>query len=239
MCLPVGYSCPGAEECMTRVDQDLVKIIDGPNQRFRCSAAEAELNQEERSLRWLNYRLLVRAASAKRMAALIEHSLPKRASYMQVHDGGDYFNSEYFHAWCIVAENHPEMVIRSSTKSLEEVTPVIKDNGLPDNLKLTLSWGGKKDAFIDAVRSLAEEHGATVGDASVIFHPDKAGELPIAVDDEEALDASISFVKLLHSRQPDDTEAAEAVKLMKKEKAYESVKSSREQQRLSASGAIH
>ena len=40
--LPAGYSCPFADECLSKADRITGKITDGPDMKFRCFQASLE-----------------------------------------------------------------------------------------------------------------------------------------------------------------------------------------------------
>ncbi len=217
--LPAGWSCPGAKECMTKVDPETGKLVDGAMQRFRCFAAVNETRPNVRESRWHNFELLNAAGTRERMADLIKDSFPARVKTMRIHVSGDFFNRAYFEAWCDVAKHFSSTEFYAYTKSLKQVEPYLQEHGLPKNFKLTLSTGGRWDEHIDALQTIAETANSTLGVAEVAFHPEEAkvAGIPIDHDDSHARAGNHRFALLLHAQQPADSEAAEAIKKMKKE----------------------
>jgi hypothetical protein len=138
---------------------------------------------------------------------------------MRIHVSGDFFSRAYFEAWCDVAHHFSSTEFYAYTKSLKQVEPYITASGLPKNFKLTLSTGGKWDEHIDTLQTIAETANFTLGVVEVAFHPDEAAEsgLPVDHDDSHARAGDHRFALLLHSQQPSDSEAATAIKRMKKE----------------------
>lgn len=217
--LPAGWSCPGAKSCMTKVDPETGKIIDGAYQKFRCFAAVDEVRPNVRDIRWRNYRLLIEAISVEGMSDLIIRSFPKGVSKMRVHVSGDFFNQNYFDAWMIAAKHFKQCKFYAYTKSLHLVQKRIDNNTIPSNFAITLSEGGVWDDRIDTLRTIAEDMKRGLGKSKVVFHPDEASakNLPIDHDDSHAQSGDHEFALLLHSIQPANSEAAEAVKLMKRQ----------------------
>lgn len=216
--LPAGWSCPGAEACMTKVSPETGKLIDGARQKFRCFAAVNETRPNVRAARWYNFQLLTSAGNREAMFDLICASFPKKVKTLRIHVSGDFFSLAYFGAWCDVARKFTATEFYAYTKSLNHVSAYLRREKLPKNLKLTLSDGGKWDALMDEVRALAEESSErNLGVARVVFHPDEAGDLPIDHDDSHARSGDHEFALLLHAQQPADSDAAEAIKRMRKE----------------------
>ena len=218
--LPAGWSCPGAKECMTKVDPDTGRLIDGALQKFRCFAAVTELRPNVREARWHNFQLLTQARTREAMRDLIIESFPERVKTMRIHVSGDFFNEAYFAAWCDACQHFSATEFYAYTKSLRQIETYLAEHGLPKNLKLTLSTGGKWDDNIEELRTIAEDTKAAFGVSEVVFHPDeaKAKGLEVDHDDSHARKGDHNFALLLHSQQPGGSPAAEAIKTMKKEK---------------------
>ena len=215
--LPAGHTCPGANECLSRADRITGKITDGQNTLFRCFAASAEaVYPSLRKMVWHNFELI--KATLKNgvdvCADLICESLPKKFDIMRVHVGGDYFSKQYLQAWIEVAKRNPTKIFYSYSKSL----PMFAEFALPENLVLTASRGGKYDDMIDL-------HGWK--EALVVYSEQEAIDkgLEIDHDDSHAARPSLEnqdFALLIHGTQPKDTEAAEALKLLKRNKVKHS-----------------
>lgn len=218
--LPAGWSCPGARDCLTKVDPETGKIIDGQFQKFRCFAAVSETRPNVRNAHWHNFRLLIEARTCEGMTELIRDSLPRKIKKLRVHVSGDFFNAPYFEAWMAIANIFTATQMYAYTKSITIVNDYIgKNKKIPKNFKLTLSYGGQWDAQVEELRSLAQKYNTLMGSSEVVFHPDEADAkgLEIDHDDSHALNAGNPFALLVHSQQPTGSKAAEAIKRMKLE----------------------
>lgn len=215
--LPSGYSCPGASECLAKVDTKTGKIIDGKNQKFRCFSAVSELRPAVRAQRWHNFLLLKAAKTKEAMRDLIVASFPRGAKIVRIHVGGDFYCQDYFDAWVEVAKRFYNCVFYAYTKSI----PFVKGHKepLPDNFRITLSKGGKFDHLIDELDITDDEEGAQYGIAEVLGHPEEAEVKGLEVDhdDSHAIAGKQHFALLLHSQQPAGSDAAEKIKRMRKD----------------------
>lgn len=210
--LPAGYTCPGARECLARADIEKGTIVDGPEAKFRCFAASQEATYSSvRKSRWHNFDLLQAANKSGGVAAMIElinASLPSNFDTVRVHVSGDFFSIDYFKAWLTVAEEHPDKMFYAYTKSvhlwkeLQDIVPV--------NFLLTASYGGKYDDLIEENNFIS---------ATVVFHPEEAGDKPIDHDDSHAYSPEnrTDFALLLHGVQKAGSEASTAIKRLNKE----------------------
>lgn len=208
--LPAGHSCPFANECLSKADKITGKITDGKNLQFRCFAASSEsIFPNVRASRWNNFDLL---RKSKDMAGLILESLPKKASIIRIHVSGDFFSQVYFNAWLKVASIRKDVIFYAYTKSLNYWVARLGANdgdvyGIPDNFRLTASYGGKWD-------SLIIQHGLKY--AKVVYSPQEAKELGLQIDhdDSHAIKSKKPFALLLHGMQPKGSKASEAIKNM-------------------------
>ena len=194
--LPAGYTCPGAQDCLSRADRVTGKVTDGKETLFRCFMASAESRSPSlRKLVWHNLELIQSALKDgfDSLVDLIDHSLPEKFDIMRVHVGGDYFSKEYLQAWIEVAKRNPEKVFYSYSKSLH----LFKKYALPENLVLTASRGGKFDNLIDL-------HGwkEAVG------------------DDTHAAFGKENFALLIHGTQPKGSAASKALSALSKKKKH-------------------
>ena len=210
--LPAGYTCPGAQDCLSRADRVTGKVTDGKETLFRCFMASAESRSPSlRKLVWHNFELIQSALKngVDAVADLIHNSLPEKFDIMRVHVGGDYFNREYFMAWCEVARRHPSKVFYSYTKSLAVIAGIPK----PDNLVLTASRGGKYDDMIDA---------AGWKEAVVVYSEQEAKDkgLEIDGDDTHAAFGKENFALLIHGTQPKGSAASKALSALSKKKKH-------------------
>ncbi|MEN6636838.1 MAG: hypothetical protein ABFC56_13375 [Clostridiaceae bacterium] len=215
--LPSGYSCPGAKDCLAKADRETGKIIDGKHQKFRCFSAVSETRPAVRLQRWHNYMLLNKAKTKEGMEELIVASFPRGAKILRLHVGGDFFNQAYFDAWVSVAKRFYNCIIYAYTKSIH----FVKAHGapLPDNFRITLSYGGKFDHLISELAMDTEGEETQYGIAEVLGHPEEAEakNLDVDHDDSHAIAGKQHFALLLHSMQPAGSEAAEKIKRMRKE----------------------
>jgi hypothetical protein len=206
--LPAGWTCPCANECLSKADRYTGKITDGPNINFRCYAATNECRATTvRNARWRNFELLKTAKTVQGMADLIQQSLPWGITFVRVHPSGDFFNETYFKAWLNVALNNPELIVYGYTKTLNWI--VKYKSVMPSNFRLTASKGGKLDALI-------QQHNLV--SAEVVFSTEEARlkGLEIDHDDSHAIKNDKSYGLLLHGTQPVNSVAGEAWKVIKK-----------------------
>src|SRR5580700_7854901 len=84
--LPAGYTCPGADKCLTKFDRKTGKITDGAHQEFRCFAASMEaVFTGFRDNNSRNLDLLKAAGSRENARDLILASLPEKAQIIRIH----------------------------------------------------------------------------------------------------------------------------------------------------------
>ena len=220
--LPAGWSCPAAQDCLSKADRETGKIQDGPDTEFRCFAASAEATYPSlRNMVWHNFELLKEALKLDAQAGfenmphtsdLIHKSLPKKFDIMRVHVGGDYFSKKYLQAWIEVAKKNPDKIFYSYSKSLH----FFKQFALPENLVLTASRGGKYDDLIDL-------HGWI--EALVVDSEQEAEEkgLEIDHDDTHAAFGEKNFALLIHGTQPAGSAASIALQKIKLDKKLATV----------------
>ena len=206
--LPAGWSCPGADECLSRADRETGKVTDGDNTKFRCFMASAEARSPSlRKLVWHNFELIKTTLKdgVDVLADLICDSLPDKFDIMRVHVGGDYFNRDYFMAWCLVAERNPDKVFYSYTKSLAVLGGISR----PDNLVLTASRGGKHDDLIDRLGWK---------EALVVYSESEAEKLGLEIDhaDTHAAFGKENFALLIHGTQPKGSAASQALSAIRR-----------------------
>ena len=126
------------------------------------------------------------------------------------------FNEQYFKAWMMLAVLEPNVLFYAYTKSLRYW--VDNMDMIPDNLILTASRGGREDHLID-------EH--NLRESVVVFSEKEAESLNLVIDhdDSHAARPSLendSFALLIHGTQPKGTEAANALKILKRDKVKHS-----------------
>jgi hypothetical protein len=218
-----GWACPGAKECYSRavVETDhlgenrTIHIEDGPDTQFRCFSATQEVvygavyNQRKHNFDTIKaaMRAVPTDERAVAVANLIQQSLPSKATVIRIHVAGDFFLKEYMEAWLIVAKNNPGITFYAYTKSIHFWVELMSE--IPNNMKLNASKGGKFDHLIDAYK---------LKYAEVVYTEQEAIDkgLEIDHDDAHAFLQDNSFALLLHGVQPKGSDAAEALKLLKK-----------------------
>lgn len=206
--LPAGFSCPAAHLCASYADRHTGKISDGKNMAFRCFAASQESTYPNvRESRWANFEALkAYKNNAFTMASIILSSLDMSAKIVRIHVSGDFFNAQYFRAWCYVAMHRPNTRFYAYTKSVN----IVADNVhmMPDNLILTLSEGGKHDDLIQHL---------DIKSVKVVFTEEQAEALSLEIDhdDSHAIEGTDNFALLIHGTQPTGTDAAAAIKSLK------------------------
>lgn len=218
--IPAGhlFTCPGAKHCMARVEQigSRVRLVDGPDQEYRCFAATAEaMSKGLRYKVWHNYNLLKTCKTAKQFRDLINQSAAlfpdafPGAKAVRIHIGGDFFSQAYFDGWAGVAKDNPRYNFYAYTKSLPFW--VKRRDDLPDNLSLTASRGGRWDYLIDKYNLKC---------ASVVMHPEEAEVMGLEIDHDDSHAQKSNgkdFALLIHGGQPPNSKASKAIKRLKQE----------------------
>jgi len=210
-----GWSCPQAKDCLSKVVQigQSRKIKDGADCQFRCFSASQEATfPSAYNKRKANFDAMRSLKSSHDMANAIAEAMPKNLGICRIHVAGDFFNEEYFKAWQAIAYTNPTRLFYAYTKSLNYWVK-LRDH-LPANFVLTASRGGRLDHMID-------EH--NLRESKVVFSEAEADALGYEIDhtDEHAAIPEIrdeSFALLIHGVQPKGSEAADAIKQLKKEK---------------------
>lgn len=207
-----GHSCPFAEKCLSKVVMADGKrtIKDGPKTEFRCFSASQEATYTNTYNSRMGNFTALRKLSEAELVNTIQSSMPKNLGICRIHVAGDFFSPVYFAAWCIVARNNPDRLFYAYTKSL----PYWVKSDIPDNLILTASYGGRCDNLIDS---------HNLRSAIVVYSEQQAADLGLEIDhdDSHAADPSKrnnSFALLIHGIQPKGSEAADAIKQLKKDK---------------------
>jgi len=188
--LPAGYTCPGAEECLAYAHRKTGKIINGPEQTFRCYAATGERFPGVRDSAWNNYEKIRAQETKGKMFQLIAGSVPDKATHIRVHQGGDMYSQMYFDAWLMVARMQPGRLFWTFTKNLP--LWIERIGKIPKNFKLTASRGGKWDHLID-------EHGLRSAEVFMSWHAARHSGLPIDTDDKLAYGDGGSFALVLNA----------------------------------------
>lgn len=213
-----GYTCPFAKECLVKAtlgDDNKYHLEYGKDNVFGCfSASQEVLYPTTFKQRQHNTDLLKSVGKWYDMVRLINDSLPKDASIIRIHVGGDFFNKDYFNAWKEVARLNPNIHFYAYTKSLKFW--IISREQIPANFILTASYGGYADDLI-------AKHNLRY--AKVVFSEKEAEDLGLEIDHDDSFAAKIekkdiSFALLLHGVQPKGTPAAAALKALKGKGSY-------------------
>ena len=208
-----GHSCVFANECLAKVVQDSDgrnKVQDGPNTKYRCfSASNEALFPNVFNARKHNFDLVKSKKSINELTDLIQKSIPSDAEIIRIHVSGDFYSQIYFDAWLKICEMNNRIQFYSYTKSLPFWIKRISK--IPKNLVLTASRGGKADSLIDK-HNLVE--------ARVVFSLEEAKKLGYEIDHTDYLAFNNknrkSFGLLIHSSQPQGSDASKAISLMKR-----------------------
>ena len=216
-----GYSCPFANECLSKAtvnSEGKRKIKDGPNTKFRCFSASQEVQYTNvYNLRSNNFAAL-RKLDTREMIKEILAVMPKDMGVCRIHVAGDFFNEDYFYAWMVIANLNPHILFYAYTKSLRFwIANMDFVDHLP-NFILTASFGGREDELIS-------EHGVRA--TKVVYSEEQADCLNLDIDHDASHAAAPElkhqdFALLIHGTQPKDTKAAEALKLLRKNKVKHS-----------------
>ena len=215
-----GYSCPFAEKCLSKATVQIDgkrKIKDGPKTEFRCFSASQEVQYNGvYNLRKGNFDAMRKHKTAWDMCKDLATNLPENAGIVRIHVAGDFFNENYFKAWMMVATLCPSVLFYAYTKSLDYW--LNNKSLIPKNLILTASRGGRLDHKIDLYN---------LRESVVVFSESEAEEKNLIIDhdDSHAARPSLkdnSFALLIHGTQPKGTEAATALKILKRDKVKHS-----------------
>lgn len=213
-----GISCPGANVCKSQavVDPRTGKrtILDSPNCKFRCFAANDEATYTETYEQRKHNRDLVYKYKNDpyKIAALLMSSLRKEIKLVRFHIGGDFFCFNYLLAVILVAKMRPDLKIYFYTKSLHFVHKLnCNATDLPSNMSPVLSEEGLFDSLLPELKSRGFRS------VKVVLHPAEAEDLEIDHKDNLAAFGTRDFALLIHGSQPKGSEAGKAVHSLKKE----------------------
>ena len=205
--LSSGYSCPFAKKCLSKANLETGKITDGKHTEFRCfSASQESVYPAVRKQRAHNFNLLRKLKTVDEMVGLLQYSLPDikkngRGSIVRIHVAGDFHNQMIFDAWSQLARNNPNRLFYAYTKSLPYW--IARIGQIPDNFRLTASYGGSHDHLIPIFN---------LKYAEVVFSEQEALDkgLEIDHDDSHAFDSDESFALIIHGTQPKGSTASKA-----------------------------
>ena len=69
--------------------------------------------------------------------------------YIRLHVDGDFYSAEYFAKWVKIALANPDIIFYAYTKSVKIVKDYEAEFGLPKNMSISYSYGGKEDYLIN------------------------------------------------------------------------------------------
>lgn len=220
--LPAGYTCPGALAChafaarqpdASRKHGWRYSVHDGPYTQFRCYAASEETYHNVYEARWHNWTLL-RSLSSSEAAELLTLSITAHRSHkterVRWFTSGDCPNTAVRDALITTAQRLPDLLFYLYSKHL----PLWLDGGqllpLPENLRLTASWGGRWDFLL--------ADGLFPRTARVVNTHDEAYALSLPLDFNDSYaygpDAT-HFAHLVHGTQPAGSAAGAAIRQRK------------------------
>lgn len=208
-----GYSCPFAEQCLSKViiDAETGKrtIRDGAHTEYRCFSASQEVIYTNTYNRRSENFLSLRTLSTDDMVTIIDEAIPANLGICRIHVAGDFFNERYFLAWLQIANMHPDRLFYAYTKSLPYWTNAIDD--IPENLVLTASRGGRRDDLIEVYN---------LRSTVVVYSEQEAFMAGLEIDHDDSHAANPEtrnkdFALLIHGVQPKGSEASEAIKKLK------------------------
>ncbi len=215
-----GFSCPFAKQCLSKAvvqPNGKRKIKDGKDTEFRCFSASQEVQYNGvYNLRKHNFDVL-RKLSCGEMVDVINQSLPANAGIVRIHVAGDFFNQQYMEAWYTIALLNPNTLFYAYTKSLR-FWLAINEFPVLHNFVLTASYGGTHDHLIEEFN---------LRSSKVVYSEAEAVALGLDIDHDDSHAARPSlrnndFALLLHGTQPKDSRAAEALKILKRDKVKHS-----------------
>ena len=194
--LPSGFTCPGAEQCLTMADRVTGKLTHGPKQQFRCYSALAEARHPSvRGSRWHNFEVVTHKTPEQLAELLIlgiRASATTKTTHIRWFGAGDCFSVALRDAILAASREADWLVHYLYTKNL----PLWLGVELPENLRLTASWGGKFDYLI--------KEGHFPRSARVVVTEAEAATLGLPLDftDAHAYDPNPHhFAHLVHGTQ--------------------------------------
>ncbi len=213
--LVAGTACPGAKDCKSQVveTENGNRIQDGEFTEFRCYAASMEIRSTNAyKLHKRNFETLRNAKGVQGklevlLASIKSQDIDKYCRLVRIHASGDFFVQSYFDAWVEVAKMYPNIIFYAYTKSIKFW--VRRLNDIPQNLKLTASYGGYMDKLIDQYN---------LKNVKVVYSTEEAEELglPIDKDDSHAWNFDGNFAQLIHGTQPAGSKASNALQELRK-----------------------
>jgi len=128
-------TCPGAGACLAL-----------------CYARQGTfLFKGSKRVRIDNHQLLLTTYATSGLDGVVDildhavKSMSKRVAVVRLHDSGDFFKKWYVEAWMEVIKRNTDILFYAYTKSF----PMFKGMAIPDNFRVTYSFGGKFDSQVD------------------------------------------------------------------------------------------
>jgi hypothetical protein len=212
--LPAGHTCPGALHCLAKVDPATGTLRDGPHTVFRCSSASEEVRPSVRASRWHNWRL-IQPLDTPELIELLDLSLRAQVrtytERVRWFTSGDCPTATLRDALVAMAQRHERLLFYLYSKNLPLWLERGRPLALPDNLRLTASWGGRYDFLL--------ADGLFLRTARVVNTQEEAYALGLPVDTTDALAYSPipqHFAHLVHGTQPKGSEAGRAIAARRK-----------------------
>lgn len=220
--LPAGYTCPMATVCKSYAAKQGNKFSDGSSikagkeREFMCYAArqQAQYSPTAGKNAFSNLSLLSemnKSGGIDGMAKLIIDSIIyhgfDKTKVFRIHEGGDFFSSDYMKAWIKVANHFSNIIFYTHTTSLNFW--LANKSSIPKNMKLIASLD-KNNQNIISENNLRY--------AKVVYSVEEARELNLKIDYDDTIAAfgNESFALLIHGQQPAGSDASKAVQNIKK-----------------------
>jgi hypothetical protein len=191
--LPSGFTCPKADQCLSKADRKTGKITDGKDMTFRCFATSLEsIYPSLRNRVWDNFETIKQAIKEGTLVDQLQEALNqhKKAKVVRIHTSGDFFNKAYYEGFKELAKQNQDVVFYAYSKILEYVG----DKERPDNFRMVYSIGGKDDKkFLEL---------DNVPYSKVIYNASQA-DADIDIDDNDIhAYKGISSNLIIHGSQP-------------------------------------
>ena len=140
-------TCPSAgicaEYCYARQGRYTFAQIQAPRERnlWKLRAIHEKVMGEESSWGWIDF-----------MADIVMdvEQFPKRIRRVRIHDSGDFFTEQYYHAWLDIARMCAHITFYAYSKMISMInTYELKTRLALDNFHVVQSYGGKEDQLIN------------------------------------------------------------------------------------------
>jgi|TARA_R110000851_G_scaffold251971_5_gene404511 hypothetical protein len=228
--LPAGYTCPMATVCKSFAAKpgnkfkDGTSIKAGPEREFMCYAArqQAQYSKTAGKNAFSNLTLLSEAGKVggiDGMAELIINSIQYHGFHtskvFRIHEGGDFFSSDYLKAWIQVAKHFSNIKFYTHTTSLNFW--LSNKSSIPRNMNLIASVDKNNEDMIMKNK---------LRYARVVYSVEEAAKLGLSIDFDDSIAAfkDESFALLLHGQQPAGSDASKAVGKTTKDGTFKKMK---------------